>query len=33
MQIIIITPYYEYYNTIKLKYRYEYSMTLILDKT
>jgi hypothetical protein len=33
MKINIITPNYAYYNTIKLKHRYEYSMTLILHKT
>jgi hypothetical protein len=33
MQIKIITPNYAYYNTIELKHRYEYSMTLILHKT
>jgi hypothetical protein len=29
----LITPNYAYYNTIELKHRYEYSMTLILHKT
>jgi hypothetical protein len=33
MQINIITPNYAYYNTIELKHRYLYSMTLILHKT
>jgi hypothetical protein len=33
MQINIITPNYAYYNTIELKYHYEYSMMLILHKT
>ena len=32
MQINIITANYSYYNTIELKYRYEYSMMLILHK-
>jgi hypothetical protein len=33
MKINIITPNYAYYNIIKLKLRYEYSMTLILHQT
>jgi hypothetical protein len=33
MQTNIITPNYAYYNTIELKHRYEYSMTLILHNT
>jgi hypothetical protein len=33
IQIKIITSNYAYYNTIELKHRYEYSMTLILHKT
>jgi hypothetical protein len=33
VQIKIITPDYAYYKIVLLKFRYEYSMTLILPKT
>jgi hypothetical protein len=32
MKINIITPHYAYYLIVQLKLRYEYSMTLILQK-